>query len=178
MLMAMVKWQRRVYAPAAMKPALFLFSLLGLCACKPQIGDSCRTSLDCSSTATRLCDRTQPQGYCTIPSCEQGSCPAGSVCVLFRSTEPRLSASYCMYGCDNATDCRPDQGYWCLGENDFGIAGQMEALVLDGSKNRFCAQYALPLVPLPDAGLLQHDAGLLGRDASVDAAQADAAAKP
>src|SRR5690242_18467125 len=44
--------------------------------CKPKIGDECKTSTDCSVTGDRLCDITQPSGYCTIFNCEEpGSCP-------------------------------------------------------------------------------------------------------
>ena len=80
-----------------------------------------------------------------------------------------------MYQCDNSTDCRDDQDYWCLGEDDFGRPGEMEARVLDGSKKRFCARRALPLETLPDAGV---DAAMLMSmdDAAMsDAAMSDAA---
>ena len=150
-----------------MKSVPLLLALLGLCACQPSIGDSCKTSLDCSATGSRLCDRTQPYGYCTLPGCDKGSCPSEAVCVLFRPAEPRLSSSYCMYACDNTSDCRDDEGYACLGQNDFGVAGEMEAQVLDGSKKRFCARRALPYESIADAGT----------DAALDGSVGDAAAK-
>src|SRR5690348_74537 len=37
--------------------------------CLPKIGDHCTTSLDCSQTGQRLCDTTQPDGYCTVFNC-------------------------------------------------------------------------------------------------------------
>lgn len=105
--------------------------------CAPQIGDDCKTALDCSAQGSRICDRTQPGGYCTIPNCEQGTCPDESVCVLFRSESPRLSSTYCMYKCSSDSDCRTGDGYECLGNANFGN-GAGDALVLDGEGKRFC----------------------------------------
>lgn len=100
-------------------------------------------SLDCSALGNRLCDQTQPGGYCTIPGCERGTCPDDAVCVLFEPLQPRLSRSYCMAKCDGQGDCRRDDGYRCLGSDTFGRAGMTEARVLDGAGERFCAQPAL-----------------------------------
>ncbi|HKO50071.1 MAG TPA: hypothetical protein VJV79_20210, partial [Polyangiaceae bacterium] len=33
--------------------------------CTPKIGDDCSVSTNCSTTGDRLCDITQPGGYCT-----------------------------------------------------------------------------------------------------------------
>ena len=52
--------------------------------CAPQIGDECETSVDCSQGGERLCDITQPGGYCTVFNCEPNSCPEDeSLCVQF-----------------------------------------------------------------------------------------------
>lgn len=133
-----------LYAPAPMYRALppLLFPLLVmpllLCACGTSIGDECASSLDCSSQGSRLCDLTQPGGYCTLPGCERGTCPDEAVCVLFRPRIRRLATAYCMYECEGNGDCREGDGYRCLGENDFGD-GEMEAEVLEGGGRSFCA---------------------------------------
>jgi hypothetical protein len=113
--------------------------------CGRGIGDACETSLRCSASGTRLCDMTQPGGYCTLAACQPGNCPSDSVCVTFwQNTEAeaadrnRLSANYCMRKCDERSDCRDDEGYDCLLGDQFGIMG--EAVVEGDQKQRFCAQ--------------------------------------
>lgn len=92
--------------------------------CIPKIGDDCNTSLDCSQQGDRLCDSTQPQGYCTVFNCEPNSCPDSSVCVAFNHSIdpacdgkndgewPRFERTFCMAGCNQDSDCRT--GYACL----------------------------------------------------------------
>jgi hypothetical protein len=99
-------------------------ALLGLAGCKPEIGDSCSLSTDCSANGDRLCDITQPDGYCTIYGCSAGSCPKEAICVAFYSsvsTAPacydpqdaaRLRRTYCMRKCKGEDDCRG--GYDCV----------------------------------------------------------------
>jgi len=87
--------------------------------CAPKIGRQCSSSTDCSSNGDRLCDTTQPNGYCTIFNCEPDSCPSGeSVCVAF--SEPscpnlrssiRFDRTFCMATCGSNDDCR--SGYVC-----------------------------------------------------------------
>jgi hypothetical protein len=106
---------------------LFAVSVAALLAgCRPEIGDKCTTSTDCSINGDRLCDTTQPDGYCTIFNCEPGSCPDGEgVCVGFdpqldpacgevlsSTTAPRFERTFCMKTCDIDSDCR--DGYQCL----------------------------------------------------------------
>ena len=92
--------------------ALTLSALLpALAACTPNIGDECSNSLDCSQGGDRLCDITQPNGYCTIYNCEPDTCPEGDgVCVAFDfQLDPvcrahddarwaRFERTYCMAG--------------------------------------------------------------------------------
>ena len=73
-----------------------LLSSLAFVACKPEIGDECEISTDCSATGDRLCDTTQPGGYCTIRSCEAQTCPEEALCVEFRPGVARLSTTWCM----------------------------------------------------------------------------------
>jgi len=100
--------------------------------CKPQIGDDCSVSTNCSSMGDRLCDVTQPGGYCTKFNCEPGSCPDDSVCVNFGTTlssVPEFQSSctpsqanspykrsFCMASCSSDSDCRSD--YRCLAPKD------------------------------------------------------------
>jgi hypothetical protein len=56
---------------------------LALAACGHDIGDSCKTSVDCDPNGTRSCDLSQQDGYCTIVGCDstQALCPSGSACI-------------------------------------------------------------------------------------------------
>jgi len=117
--------------------------------CGRGIGDACESSLRCSAGGTRLCDMTQPGGYCTLAACQPGNCPDDSVCVTFsqKTTEEtassdrnRLSTNYCMRKCDDRSDCRDDEGYDCITGEQFGLGPEGEAVVEGGgSDQKFCA---------------------------------------
>jgi hypothetical protein len=133
-----------------------LCSAIAACAlgaCAPEIGDECKTSLDCSSQGSRLCDRTQPHGYCTLRGCERGTCPEESVCVKFRPAQERLSTTWCMAKCDDDGDCRTDEGYRCRKlevEADVGESrGPPEAEILGSQSQGFCS-VALESTAPPD----------------------------
>lgn len=95
--------------------------------CAPKIGNRCTLSTDCSQIGDRLCDATQPDGYCTIFNCEPDTCP-DSVCVGFNaqldhacegtglSRSPRLERTFCMAPCSEHSDCR--DAYKCAGPKD------------------------------------------------------------
>jgi hypothetical protein len=138
-------------APALRGGAMSI-ALCAFTACAPEIGDECKTSLDCSSQGSRLCDRTQPHGYCTLRGCESGTCPEDSVCVKFRPAQERLAITYCMAKCSDDDDCRSDEGYRCSGAMEFGEAG-LEAEILGNSDQQFCsADAVMSLQPVDDAG--------------------------
>lgn len=85
-----------------MKTLLPLFLMpLALAACAAQIGDACTTNADCG--AGRICDRSQPGGYCTLAACDRVECPAESVCVDFGN-----QTRYCMQKCGAFAFCRDD----------------------------------------------------------------------
>jgi len=90
-----------------------LFAGVAALGCKPDIGDACKLSTDCSITGDRLCDTSQPEGYCTIFNCDPNSCPDGSLCVEFHPNETRLRRRFCLASCEAHSDCRP--GYVCAG---------------------------------------------------------------
>lgn len=92
--------------------------------CTPQIGDKCVLSTDCSTRGDRLCDTSQPEGYCTQFNCAKNSCPDEAACVLFSSAVPgctyddragqygsRAARSFCVAQCSSDSDCR--SGYVC-----------------------------------------------------------------
>jgi hypothetical protein len=77
--------------------------------CQAVVGDACEINTDCGTKM--YCERSMPEGYCTITSCEVIGCPDFGVCVAFD-----LDTSFCMDPCEAATDCR--EGYTCV--TDFG----------------------------------------------------------
>ncbi len=87
--------------------------------CSPKIGDKCTVSTDCSTQGDRLCDPTEPGGYCTIFNCEPNTCPDDSICVAFQEpscSSPALSRrfqrAFCMAPCQSDGDCRAQ--YACV----------------------------------------------------------------
>jgi hypothetical protein len=106
--------------------------------CTPEIGDSCTQSTDCSQLGNRLCDATQPGGYCTIFNCQPNECPNEAVCVAFEYTDPgcgpvaggqwpRFERTFCMRGCSNNGGCR--SGYECIPPS------QRQAQAVDSAPN-------------------------------------------
>jgi len=111
--------------PRLAEKMLLLLALAALAvACKPNIGDDCQVSTDCSAAGDRLCDITSPGGYCTVFNCEPGSCPEDeSLCVQFAAERSPVEScrndpspspyarTFCMATCENDDDCRA--GYTC-----------------------------------------------------------------
>ena len=87
---------------------LLMGMLLGT-GCQAVVGDACEINADCGSEM--FCERSMPEGYCTVKSCENRDCPDFGVCVSFDQDQ-----SFCMRPCDVDTDCR--DGYVCV--SDFG----------------------------------------------------------
>jgi hypothetical protein len=111
-----------------------LIAALELMGCKPEIGDECTVSTDCSAAGERLCDTTQPGGYCTIFNCEPGTCPEEAICISYgnslsnalacsdRNGRSRYEETYCVAKCEDDDDCRG--GYACVDmgrENPGGV---------------------------------------------------------
>jgi hypothetical protein len=164
--------------------------------CAKVIGDECRLSTDCSTRQDRVCDTSQPGGYCTQLGCRPNACPDDAVCVLFGAAVPgcqiderelsRSARSLCAQECENDGDCR-DGRYVCARER----TAPWNARILDDDRGRgFCVPrptstpLASPPAPPPvcqapsppslDGGAA--DAGAGGdasADASHDAAVAD-----
>src|SRR5215467_3309463 len=93
-----------------------LFLLLALAGCTPSIGDKCTLSTDCSIRGDRLCDTSQPGGYCTIFNCRGNLCPDEAACVLFNAAvqgcaysdraPSRTGRTFCIAQCQSESDCR------------------------------------------------------------------------
>jgi hypothetical protein len=120
--------------------ALGLFSIAG---CTPEIGDRCVLSTDCSIRGDRLCDTSQPGGYCTQFNCSPGSCADDATCVLFNAALPgcglddrdgrggsRIARSFCVAECSSDADCRA--GYMCADAR----MQPWNGTVLEGNQNR------------------------------------------
>ncbi len=137
--------------------SLVPFALIALASgCAPRIGDGCYSQTNCSINGDRVCDITQPGGYCTVFDCSPDTCPDDSVCVRFEPDTARLSRNVCMRRCGSDGDCRTGSGYHCVGNEtgqqraDGGIAdgdgGSISVLVghrfvvadLNRPDGRFC----------------------------------------
>ena len=146
-----------------MRIALFALSLVLAVGCRPQIGDECVGSVDCSQQGDRLCDTSQPGGYCTAFNCEPDACPEGeAVCVAFgleldpacqsQGYDPRWSRferTFCMAVCEEDADCR--DGYVCLAPSDRAAVSIDDENELKNSKVCFVAEGGgtQPLSPVP-----------------------------
>jgi len=130
--------------------AVFL-GALAVAACTPSIGDKCVQSTDCSQNGDRLCDTSQPDGYCTVFNCIGAGCPDDSACVLFNAGIPgcgfddrsgpngsRVGRSFCVQHCFAQSDCRG--GYICADPR----SPPWNALVLDGRQTALTCLVAPP----------------------------------
>lgn len=112
--------------PSLVGSALALvLGAVAIAGCAPKIGDKCVLSTDCSTRGDRLCDTSQPEGYCTQFNCRGNDCPDQAACVLFDSALPgcgyddrsgpggaRTSRAFCSARCKVDGDCRG--GYVCV----------------------------------------------------------------
>ena len=115
-----------------------------LAACRPEIGDKCQVSTDCSVRGDRLCDTSQPGGYCTQFNCRANTCPDQAGCVLFNAAIPgcgyddrsgpfgsRVARGSCIARCESNSDCRTEDGYVCADPR----GAPWRALVLDDDQS-------------------------------------------
>jgi hypothetical protein len=143
--------------------------------CTPSIGDKCAQSTDCSIRGDRLCDTSQPGGYCTIFNCGANSCPDDATCVLFHPNVQgcpyddrslsRTGRTFCVASCDSDSDCRG--GYTCQNPIQYSGAvvlddnqGKRVCVVIDpraGTKSEPNASVEVPPVcatNIPDGGVI------------------------
>jgi len=171
--------------PARLASMLVCSALLSLVGCKPKIGNKCANSVDCSQLGDRLCDTTQPGGYCTIFSCEPDTCP-DSICVGFNTDidpacgalddvrPPRFERTFCMKPCDDDSDCRAAEGYVCALPSERSAAivdletplDQKVCMVRVAAREDGSGGAPPPICSLPDAGApwvpYEPDAGMTG----------------
>ena len=134
-----------------------------LAGCTPSIGDKCVLSTDCSTRGDRLCDTSQPDGYCTQFNCPKNGCPNDAACVLFNANLPgcgyddrsggygsRTARSFCVARCSSNSDCRG--GYTCADPH----LAPWNGLVLDDDQSRLTC-LVVPFGADADAG----DAGAI-----------------
>jgi hypothetical protein len=178
---------------------LAAFFTLAAVGCTPKIGDKCTLSTDCDVSGGRVCDTSQPGGYCTILNCANGSCPDDAVCVTFQSAVPgctyddyqspsRTGRSFCMKSCSSPSKCRQSDGYIC----EDPTHTPWNAAILDNNQNQKVCIIAASLLadasadedaavcssPLPEGGLAgetdaSSDGGIdggVGEEAGSDAA--------
>jgi hypothetical protein len=166
--------------------ALVLGLVWGGAGCKPKIGEDCTTSVDCSISADRICDTTQPGGYCTVFNCEPNNCPDEAVCVAFgegtcstAGVSTRFRRTFCMRTCEEDGDCRGGS-YKCL---DVSRDPARQIVDSNPSSRRICAvpstqppadnaTYPDPPVCFPsDASfdVSRPETGPISRDAPVEA---------
>ncbi|HVK78302.1 MAG TPA: hypothetical protein VM734_33585 [Kofleriaceae bacterium] len=155
-----------------MRPVVLVATLAAalLLGCGKEIGDDCQLAIDCDpDTGSRVCDLTQPGGYCSIRGCTFDSCPDESICVSFfnasfenRPCDPAAPVSacdldevctlqgqcvpmaseerWCMRTCDDGGDCR--DGYECRTEELMKLHGGQPVPPPDsslGDLQGFCA---------------------------------------
>lgn len=167
--------------------------------CQPSIGDHCIQSTDCSPAGDRLCDTSQPNGYCTIFNCLPNRCPSEAACVATnisvlgcpyddRHSPSRASRQLCVRKCNHDSDCRVDEGYACIAPADYGIlvmdTDQTEKICLPATSYSVSDAAIDGVAPVcqaagPDAAPFDAGPGWQGDEAGTDAAAeaaADAAA--
>jgi hypothetical protein len=156
--------------------------------CTPSIGDKCSLSTDCSIRGDRLCDTSQPAGYCTIFNCRGNLCPDEAACVLFNAAvqgcgyddrqASRTGRTFCMAQCHSDSDCRTSDGYVCADPRQV----PWSAVILDDDQTQKVCIVSPDvgrgaLSSQPDAAVCQASAPVSsGVDAAVDAVAPDAGA--
>jgi len=157
----------RRFLAAACTVALGAFAgaaALVLSGCQPHIGDHCTLNTDCSLQGTRVCDNSQPNGYCTSFNCGPDSCIDNAVCVVLYSSVPgcpydgyespsRTARSMCLAPCGQSSDCRQSDGYECANP----ASPPWDGLIIDDNTN----QKVCLAIPDFDGGV-QPEAGAAG----------------
>ena len=177
-----------------------LMLLVGV-ACQPKIGDDCDINANCSDVGDRMCDRSQPGGYCTQFNCEPGTCPDEATCIGFRTVvsslateegdqwvcaDPqdtsRFQRTFCMRSCRSNSDCRA--AYDCIDMakpgNPFGAvlveshgSGKVCAVRRDSAPITYSGGDGIPGVCTGDPGI---SAGGVGADPAGDSVAGDSGA--
>lgn len=171
-------------------------SAFALTGCSAHIGSSCTLSTDCSARGDRLCDTSQPGGYCTVFGCGNGSCPDHAACVTFAAALPgcayndygapqRTARTLCVEHCEHDSDCRTSEGYVCadprappwsatiLDDNQGQRVCLVAASVWDPGMGPADAAICTASVPRGVEGGTAAEAGDAGDGGATDAADGD-----
>jgi hypothetical protein len=98
--------------------ALATFAATFAVGCGYQIGESCIVDTDCSADGSRVCDQTEPSGYCTILGCDYNTCPENSECVRF------YTGAFANQPCDYLTeDASGGSNDACTYDEECSLAG-------------------------------------------------------
>lgn len=110
--------------------------------CSKQIGDNCQTAADCNPNGGRICDLSQPGGYCTIQGCDETTCPSEATCIRY------FPAAYLTRPCNPYCEDRQSLAPGDAGADDAGAgtaprcpeafptdAGTSSALCPNGATN-------------------------------------------
>ncbi len=99
--------------------ALAVFALAAA-ACGSEIGDSCLVGTDCDPNGQRICDNSQPDGYCTIDGCDYNTCPGEAECVRFYigqfTNRPCNPDTEDLPASNGTNDCNPDEACTLAGQ--------------------------------------------------------------
>jgi len=110
----------------------FLVAGLAASGCSKKIGDGCSTNIDCAQDGTRICDLSQPGGYCTEDGCTNDSCPSESICVRFFDQKYATTSCSPELPCPTADQVCVEQGAAASPPNQFCVPA--------ASERRFCAE--------------------------------------
>ena len=122
-------------------------------ACRRGVGDECATSVDCSPNGDRICDLSQPGGYCTVDGCDARSCPEDSACIRY-FPEAYLTKPPCKLLCEDVVspqsatdcpngtldDCSADEACLPLGPNVAPANGSFGLCARRAFERRSCAR--------------------------------------
>jgi hypothetical protein len=124
----------------AVNRSAFLLTILlaGLAApaCSKHVGDSCHTNIDCAQDGTRMCDLSQPGGYCTVDGCDDTSCPSQSICVRF--FDQKYPTGVCNTAPGTVGQCRDDELCVVCGPSS-AVPQPTPCCVPSVSERRYCA---------------------------------------
>ena len=117
--------------------SLLTILLMGLlaAACSKKIGDDCQTNIDCAQDGTRICDLSQPGGYCTEDGCDDSSCPSESICVRF--FDQKFPTGTCSSPPGTIGECQANELCVVCGPND--SEPEHACCVPSTSERRYCA---------------------------------------
>jgi len=116
---------------------LLTLLLIGLLApaCGKKVGDSCATNIDCAQDGTRICDLSQPDGYCTVDGCDDSSCPSDSICVRF--FDQKFPTGTCSSPPGTIGECQADE--LCVVCGPSASEPEQPCCVPAASERRYCA---------------------------------------